>query len=153
MELNIKEKIAEIEMDIKKFKKNLRASLSLHKAIKNSVKIILDSRKLGFEKIIIWVYSETNWLFFLSLLKGTKKETIRFRIYTIEFKGMIRYSSDIRDKFYRYIKLTPKNVDGVDFIVMNNLISTPEAFFDFWLQKRVYNYANEKFNKIIFYLC
>ena len=148
MELQIGNKAVEAEMDTEEFKKSLKSNLDLFKAIKNSTKIIFNTTKATPEKIYIILYSETNWLFFLSNLKHSTKKTITFRILLVGYKDVIRYDSVTRTTDFKYIKLKPILKNGEDFLLVNNLVLTTEAFIDFWLQKRLYNYVKSEFKEM-----
>ena len=74
MELQINEMVAEAEMDLSKFRGTFKKSLELYKSIKASTIIKINQIGLNKEKIMLTIYGETNWLFFLNNLKTTDKK-------------------------------------------------------------------------------
>lgn len=150
MELNIKEKVAEIMMDIPKFKGNFRNKLSILEAVRNSCKVTFNSQNVVEERLFLIVFGETNWVFFFSKIMDIEKNEAIFRLHKIEFKDRLSYVSEERSNNYSFVSLSPVRKSGTDYILINNLVRTPEAFIDFWLQKRVYNYTKSEFKKVIY---
>ena len=150
MELQFKEKELEVVMEKGKFVSLFKKDLSILKAITGSCSITYNPLNITPEKAWLILFGETNWGFFLSSLLNDSKDKIMFKAYNIEFKDRIDYVSDERTEGYTYLKLSPVKKSGKGYIVINDLIKTPEAFIDNWLQKKLYNYAEKDFKKVIY---
>ncbi|MEK6829692.1 MAG: hypothetical protein AABY15_06230 [Nanoarchaeota archaeon] len=150
MELTIKEKVAEIVMDIPKFRGSLKSELSILEAVRKSCRVTFNSKNVAEEKLFLIVFGETNWVFFFSKIMDIDKNEAIFRLHKIEFKDRLGYVSNERSNNYSFVSLSPVRKSGTDYILINNLVKTPEAFIDFWLQKRIYNYTKSEFKKVIY---
>ena len=91
MELQIKRKIVEADMDLSTFKKAFKSDLSLYKALKSSTKITFNEGNINEDRVFMNIFSDTNWLFFLSNMKTSSKKTATFRFFLIDYKDAFRY--------------------------------------------------------------
>lgn len=148
MEIKIKEKIAELEMDVDEFKDSMKNNIKILGAIRKSCKVIYNREKVSAEKLFLIIFGETNWSLFLGTLDDQRK--VIFRIHIMEFKDRYDYISEERNADFSYVKLKLARKSGTGYLLINSLIRSPEAFIDAWLQKRLYSYVNSEFEKVIY---
>ena len=142
MKLEIKEKIIELDFNLKNFKEMLKEDLDLNKAVINNIKIIDNTMNVPQEDIKDTLYLAFDWGGFIKQINFINKDIIKFRFCNVTLEGFKQYkplSTDLKDFEFEENEIT----DSV--IILQDGIKHPNFAMDNLFCKLLFDYGDTAF--------
>jgi len=148
MELEIKEKLVELDFNLSNFKGMYKKELKLENAVKSNIKIIENENDITSDEVKRLLYFCFDWGKFLKEMDTINKNTIKFKLYNVclkDFKKVIPFGVTEDQRTFTF----KEEEFGEAIIIIQDGIVSPYFPIDNMLGNNIFDYGNKDYGLIV----
>lgn len=143
MKLEIdKTPIVVADLDVVKFKAQMKRDFDLEKAVINNLKIKVNKIKYDIDRLKKYIYMGVDWGNVFMLFKQIKANTTEIHVYKCYFTGLTTYNPGTIDMEKNVYEFDEKMNDKSEFLIATVFNPRIEKHIEYLISQHLIDYVN-----------